>query len=226
MICTPGQGKIPQEFMDNFAKKYREMLKPEWIGVSHGVRDWDYSMALYYAPPNPDDVVLDVGCGESGFGGYVAHSVELVWGVDDGSWAEFYAKWESTLGHFPHNFWVKKTNAAALPFPDNSFDKVFTFSAFEHFGGEDDILASREVARVLKPGGVLAGTVDFNAVTVNPIEGCDCYTLNSFYQRIVTPSGLMPVGDVSIGEMSPTAVTALFFLLRKDDEDMGQDTEG
>lgn len=225
MICTPGLGKIPQDFVDEFAKGYRELLRPEWIGFSHGIRDWDYSMALYHAPLEPTDVVLDVGCGESAFGAYVADRVELVWGVDDGSWAEFYARWEKTLGHLPENFWVKKINAASLKFPDNSFDKVYTFSAFEHFAGEDDILASREIARVLKPGGLFAGTVDFNTTTTNPIEGCDSYTLSKFYDRIVTPGGFAPVGEVSVGEMSPTSVTALFFCLGVPHEDMGKNTE-
>lgn len=210
---------VPQEFVNAFAKEYRAGLRDEWIGHSHGIRDWEYAAALYYAPVSAEDIVLDVGCGESGFLFHVAKYAACVWGVDDGSWTKFYERWLSTLSEIPAytsgRAKINQCSAAALPFHDAMFDKVFTFSAFEHFVGDDDMLASREVARVLKPGGKFVGTVDFNSITPNPIDGCDTYTLGGFYNRIVNPSGLTPVGDVSIGDMTPTSVTALFFCLEK-----------
>jgi ubiquinone/menaquinone biosynthesis C-methylase UbiE len=230
MICTAGRCNIPQDFIDEFSKEYRKMLRPEWIGVSHGVRDLEYATALYYAPLDSDDVILDVGCGESGFGIYASRRVAESWGVDDGSWKEFYDRWVETLPEIPEcqsgAFSFAQINARHLPFSDATFDKVFTFSAFEHFAGEDDVKASREVARVLKPGGVFAGTVDFKAATKNPVEGYDAYTLDEFRGRIVDPSGLALAGETSIGDMSPETITSLFFLLEKRDEDMGQNTEG
>jgi ubiquinone/menaquinone biosynthesis C-methylase UbiE len=229
MICTLGQCKTPKDFIDDFAKHYREMLCPDWIGFSHGVRDQEYAAALYYAPLDDQDVVLDVGCGESAFGIYAAQNAAKVWGVDDGSWSEFVDRWEKTLDQIDEYksgmFRYYKGNAAILPFPDCMFDKVYTFSAFEHFAGKDDICASREVARVLKPNGLFAGTIDFKMPTKNPVSTCDSYTLDEFTGRIVEPSGLMPTGDTSIGKMSPESITSLFFCLEKRNEDMGQDTK-
>lgn len=42
-------------------------------------------------------------------------------------------------------------DVAALPFADESFDKVVCYSAFPHF--PDKVVALREMARVLKPAG-------------------------------------------------------------------------
>jgi len=44
-----------------------------------------------------------------------------------------------------------------LPFPDHSFDCVVSFEVIEHTA--DDRAALREIARVLKPGGLFCGSV-------------------------------------------------------------------
>jgi SAM-dependent methyltransferase len=44
-------------------------------------------------------------------------------------------------------------DAAALPFPDESFDLITSFAAFEHFMEVDKVV--RECSRVLKPGGMV-----------------------------------------------------------------------
>lgn len=48
-------------------------------------------------------------------------------------------------------------DALRLPFPDDTFDRIICSEVFEHI--PDDQGAMRELARVLKPGGVLAATV-------------------------------------------------------------------
>ena len=49
---------------------------------------------------------------------------------------------------------VRWMDARRLDFPDASFDVVFSLSSIEHFGGLRDVeRASREIGRVLRPGG-------------------------------------------------------------------------
>jgi len=52
-------------------------------------------------------------------------------------------------------------DARTLPYRDNSFDLVVSDSTLDHFEDTDDItLGIRELARVLRPGGVLIITLD------------------------------------------------------------------
>jgi SAM-dependent methyltransferase/uncharacterized protein YbaR (Trm112 family) len=44
-------------------------------------------------------------------------------------------------------------DARHLPFPDGSFDVVFSYSVLQHFGKEDALGALHEIRRVLRPGG-------------------------------------------------------------------------
>lgn len=55
-----------------------------------------------------------------------------------------------------------KQDARCLRYPDNSFDIVFSMSVVEHIeGGEGDTHAIREMARALRPGGILAVSIPF-----------------------------------------------------------------
>ena len=83
-------------------------------------------------------------------------------------------------------------------FPDSSFDVVISCSVLEHLTAEDQELALRETARVLKPGGLVGLTFDFGpgAPGANihvppphePPSGCT-EALRRYQQ-----AGLVPVG--------------------------------
>jgi SAM-dependent methyltransferase/uncharacterized protein YbaR (Trm112 family) len=45
-------------------------------------------------------------------------------------------------------------DARHLPFPDESFDVVFSYSVFQHFAKPEALASFDEVARVLRPGGL------------------------------------------------------------------------
>ena len=103
--------------------------------------------------------VLDVGCGDGITALGIAlryHPRELV-GVDP------FRTYENlpailgrhALGHLrlPSNLRFQGDDANALSFPDDSFDAVISWAAFEHFAG-GYAQALHEVRRVLKPGGL------------------------------------------------------------------------
>jgi len=50
-----------------------------------------------------------------------------------------------------------RANALSLPFPDGCFDVVIASEVLEHI--PEDLVAMREIARVLRPGGMVAVTV-------------------------------------------------------------------
>jgi len=55
---------------------------------------------------------------------------------------------------------------AQLDFPDEHFDHAFSICVFEHLEAELRQRALKEIARVLKPGGILALTFDYGAPAV------------------------------------------------------------
>lgn len=72
-------------------------------------------------------------------------------------------------------------DALALPFPDDTFDRVVCSEVFEHI--TDDAGAMAELHRVLRPGGVLAATVP--AWLPEKL----CWALSAEYHAPLAPGG-------------------------------------
>lgn len=90
--------------------------------------------------------VLDVGTGEGQVARVAtAHGATRVVGVDP-TWAQLEVARDRRGGPA-----YARAGAAALPFPDRSFDAVVACLVFEHIEAVDEALA--EVGRVLRPDG-------------------------------------------------------------------------
>ena len=97
-------------------------------------------------------------------------------------------------------------DARELTYEDASFDRVFSISVIEHIPDDGDSRAMREIARVLRPGGVATLTTPFTAGGyreefvqggVYERQGADGptfyqrrYDLTALQARLVEPSGL------------------------------------
>lgn len=99
------------------------------------------------------DPVLDLGCGD-GFIASVAFERRLAAGMDIELGVLESAARSGTYQS------VQTADARHLPFPDASFNTVFSNGAMEHMNDLPQVLG--EIARVLKPGGVLATLVPSN----------------------------------------------------------------
>jgi ubiquinone/menaquinone biosynthesis C-methylase UbiE len=98
--------------------------------------------------------LLDVGCGDGYLTRMFARRAREVTGLDhDPEMLEI-----ARQLHGRSNVRFDEGAAEKLPYPDASFDRVVAVSVMEHF--YDTVSALREMARVLKPGGVVAMSVD------------------------------------------------------------------
>jgi len=108
-------------------------------------------LAAVTAPSPPPHDVLDVGCGT----GRLLEKARLRWGqarltgidASEAMVAEAQRKHEGDA-----RFAFKRGDASALPLEASSSDVAFSTLSFHHWG--DQPAAIREVARVLRPGGL------------------------------------------------------------------------
>ena len=138
-------------------------------------RLWEYPWAILESHLEPGMCCADVGCGQTPFTIYLKEIGCEVVGFDPdyGSAAGSYA-----FG-VPMSFAQKtgiqfvKCGMESLGYPDEYFDRVFCISVIEHIPYRRvKINGMREIARILKPGGLAIITIDvllFQRV-VNPLE--------------------------------------------------------
>ena len=64
-------------------------------------------------------------------------------------------------GHRYRRLTLETADGTALPYEDESFDVAYSVSVIEHIPGSGDAMAMSELARVLRPGGLLILTFPF-----------------------------------------------------------------
>jgi 2-polyprenyl-3-methyl-5-hydroxy-6-metoxy-1,4-benzoquinol methylase len=134
-----------------------------------------------------DKTALDIGCGDGFWSNYFAKSLKHITGIDpyeqDIKKAKQYAK--------PNTSYVTGASEE-LEFSNNYFDNIISVCVFEHLYNDEK--AFSEMHRVLKPGGILAATVDsLHAENIsqefkqwhNKISYCNqLYTIESITEKL------------------------------------------
>lgn len=101
--------------------------------------------------------ILDIGCGRGDIIIACAKKDVFSYGIDYSQSAIDIAKIakQSLPNHHASYFSVQQASANALPFTENSFDKIFFMDVAEHLSPDDLLSCLRECRRILKNNGEL-----------------------------------------------------------------------
>jgi SAM-dependent methyltransferase len=112
-------------------------------------------------PVRPGELVLDMGCGggRHAFALYKQGARVIALDMDAAELKDVAGMFAALADEVPGQAAAQavRGNAYQLPFADGTFDKVVAAEVLEHL--PEDALAMGELARVLKPGGLMAVTV-------------------------------------------------------------------
>jgi SAM-dependent methyltransferase len=102
---------------------------------------------------NQEDFVLELGCGVGRIGREIAPLCQRWFGVDISNNLIKIA--EQRMGHLNNVEFTALEKTSLHSYPDHTFDKVYSHAVFIHMDKEDLFLYLKEIARVLKSGGLL-----------------------------------------------------------------------
>lgn len=149
-------------------EQIRDQQKELWNKFSPGWKKWDELTMDFLKPmgyeiirllnPKDDDVVLDVAAGTGEPGLTIARMLKngKVISTDLAEGMLEIAR-ENAAKRGIKNFETRVCDVSDLPFADNTFDAISCRFGFMFF--PDMLLAAKEMARVLKPGGRIAASV-------------------------------------------------------------------
>jgi SAM-dependent methyltransferase len=152
------------------------------------------SHAQFFAPfLMPGDSVLDVGCGPGTITAGIAEKVTpgRVVGVDSGA-SQIQIALENTARGMA-NLGFQVADCYALPFDNDSFDRVFSHALFEHLS--DPLRGLMEIRRVVRAGGMVGiCSPDWGGFVLSP-PSLDVEDAISAYMALQNNNG----GDVYAG---------------------------
>ena len=130
---------------DEYAAMYRVEDSHWWYVDMRHVADALLRQRL--SDRGEDLRILDAGCGTGGNSAYL-RAYGAVTGIDMAAEALCYARKRSGLA-------LARASVERLPFRDDAFDLVVSNDVLCHLAVADDRRAAGELARVLRPGGIL-----------------------------------------------------------------------
>ncbi len=149
-------------------EQIREQQKETWNKFSPGWKKWDDLFMDFLGPmgdeiirllnPKGNDAVLDVAAGTGEPGLTIASKLKggkVV--ITDLAQDMLEIAKENAIRRGIHNIETRACDVCEMPFADHAFDAVSCRFGFMFF--PDTLLAAKEMARVLKPGGRIATAV-------------------------------------------------------------------
>lgn len=129
-----------------------------------------------------NDTVLDIGCGGGATLKRLSERVPAgrLFGVDYSPVSVALSKKTNAADVASGKMTVAEGSVSALPFPENSFDKIITVESFYFWQDPKNDL--REVLRVLKPGGTFLLVADIygkDGLSERALENIRSYRMNN-----------------------------------------------
>jgi ubiquinone/menaquinone biosynthesis C-methylase UbiE len=193
--------------------KIKDLL--EGAIFQHPHRAWEYGIVLQALSAHKCESVLDVGGGLSVFGPAAAAIAMRVVIVDPGDYAEWTRTQASRIGR-PIEY--EKQDFMRYK-GEELFDAVTCLSVLEHV--PDDIKFFKKLIQFVKPGGLLALTVDFWPDGKPRLDGhLRTYNEKRLLKLIKTARDFEPLGELDYGqvEMFVNNYTFASLILKRDDD--------
>jgi SAM-dependent methyltransferase len=144
----------------------RQIRHPSgWLGATLG-----HVMALEHRPltrwtldflgVDPNDSVVDIGCGGGMAIGMTAESAAVVFGIDYAPRMVEQSRIRNRLLILQERAGIVRGAVSALPFRSGSFDKAYGIETLYFW--PDPVADLAEVRRVLRPGGAVALAMDIS----------------------------------------------------------------
>jgi FkbM family methyltransferase len=204
---------------------YKLDLLPHLPAGAEHRKDWEVAMAVralrHHGALGPDSVVLGVAAGLEDTLFYLTRHCRQVFATDRyvqaGSWAPVAPVAmlvdPAMLARFDFDrsrLVAQHMDARLLRYPDDTFDGIFSSGSIEHVGELLDVAhAAYEMGRVLKPGGVLSLSTEFQLSGPEGGVGWPGLTLvfspAALQRYIIEASGLEMVDELDT-ELSPATI--------------------
>jgi SAM-dependent methyltransferase len=181
--CSPAGSFIPATYLDITAKS----------------KMWENTWAIYHSGVRPKDRVLDLGGASTIFSFYLA-SIGCLVRVIDNDWGNCGIVYNTNYVGKKMHWDIKaygRDLSKPLPFKDASFDRIFSICVIEHLSCTTRRFMMKEVNRVLKPGGIVSLTFDYdpNRACLLSDKGLRFAYKEKIERDIVQPSGLGVLGN-------------------------------
>ncbi|MCX6811658.1 MAG: class I SAM-dependent methyltransferase, partial [Candidatus Berkelbacteria bacterium] len=157
-----------------------------------GSRGWEYPFACHplrqwreMLPPEPHPRVIDLGSGVTFFPFSVAQlGCRVICADIDPICATDIARAVKAVSTAPGSVDFRKVDGEHLPFNDDEADAIYCISVLEHITAFKQTVA--EMARVLKPGGLLVLTIDLDLRSDSELGVNDYHRLRAELARHFT----------------------------------------